>query len=117
MLFVGASAGNIAGPNLFQPSQKPHYTSGLTANLIIFCVMLLIIAVGAAYIRFMNRKHAARRVAMGKPAKIIDLSMESSKQLGQHDEAANDAQQAGGVGDHAFSDMTDLQNEDFVFVY
>lgn len=116
ILFVGQSAGNIGAPHLFSPEEAPRYTRGLTANLAIFAVMFLVIGSGAGWIFLLNKKHAAMRVQMGKPAKIVDLSMEKSGKLTAENEAVNDTDGTG-VGDRGFEDCTDLKNEDFVYVY
>lgn len=55
----------------------------------------------------MNKSHEKRRVALGKPAKMQNSSMEAKY--------ANDEQTgADGVrmGDRAFDDLTDRQNEE-----
>jgi hypothetical protein len=55
---------------------------------------------------------------MGKSAVIVDRSMMNSKEraadraLGGNPEEATITS-----GDNAFEDMTDLKNEDFIFVY
>jgi hypothetical protein len=77
--------------------------------------IIVIVGMGAAWIRVLNGKHAAERVRLGKSALVVDLSMESKRHLSIHDEAVN--QSAGGVGDKAFEDCTDLKNEDFIYVY
>lgn len=50
-------------------------------------------------------------MAMGKSAKIIDRSMQA---VGETEVDKNDAQM---VEDNAFKDLTDFENEDFVYVY
>lgn len=76
---------------------------------------------------------------MGKPAVIVDTSLDSpeevaaaaaaaaamKKTVGDNeigdvknaDEAAASADDAERLGDRAFDNLTDLENEDFVFVY
>lgn len=64
---------------------------------------------------FLNKKHATRRVQVGKSAVIADRSMMTTEER-----AVSDAvDEANGLesGDKAFDDETDLKNEDFVFVY
>lgn len=70
-----------------------------------------------AYLLFLNKKHEKKRVSMGKSAKIIDHSMVAVGTLpaGGKEEDASHAQQ--GEDDNAFKDLTDLVNEDFVYVY
>ena len=114
ILFVGASAGNIIEPHLFKPSEKPHYYRGLRANLALFVAIVVLVVLATFWIKLLNRKHAATRESMGKAAKVIDLSMEKGREVD-----AEDAENVGasGVGDKAFDDVTDIKNEDFIYVY
>ena len=114
ILFVGASAGNIIGPHLFKPAEKPYYRRGLRSNLALFVAIVVLVLLAMAWIKVLNRKHAAAREAMGKSANIVDLSMEGSRD--SDPEGAEDAH-ADGVGDKAFDDVTDIKNEDFIYVY
>lgn len=59
ILFVGASAGNIIGPHLFNPSEAPRYSRGLRSNLALFCTLIALFCLGIAYITVLNKKHAA----------------------------------------------------------
>ena len=114
ILFVGASAGNIIGPHLFKPSEKPLYSRGLRINLGLFVAIIVMVVLAMAWIKILNRKHAALRESMGKSAVVVDLSMETDKQEDEeHTEDAHDSR----IGDKAFDDMTDLKNEDFIYVY
>ncbi|KAL2133504.1 hypothetical protein VTI74DRAFT_2230 [Chaetomium olivicolor] len=114
MLFVGSNAGNVIGPLLFRPDEKPRYTRGLTANLVLFVALAVLIGLGALWIKFLNVKHAKARVALGKPEKMVDLSMVDAKDE-DDDDVLNQA--ADHVGEKAFEDLTDLKNEDFIYVY
>lgn len=116
ILFIGASAGNILGPNLYRMDQRPRYTDGLVSNLAMFILIIILVAVGVGWIRFLNMRHAKARERVGKSANVVDLSMESKYALQSKGEIVNDVQGAG-VGDKAFDDMTDLKNEDFIYVY
>ena len=89
----------------------------MSANLALFVAIIVLVGLGAAYIRILNGKHAAARERMGKSAQVVDLSMEKNRALSAHGEAVNDGVAAGGVGDKAFDDVTDLKNEDFIYVY
>ncbi|KAK7183002.1 hypothetical protein DPSP01_006049 [Paraphaeosphaeria sporulosa] len=114
ILFVGASAGNIIGPHLFKPSEKPYYRRGLRANLALFVAIIVFVVLAMVWITILNRKHAAERERLGKSAKVVDLSMETSDHP-EGEEAVNASQ--GGVGDKAFDDITDIKNEDFIYLY
>lgn len=114
ILFVGASAGNIIGPHLFKPSEKPRYSRGLRANLALFIAIVVLVVLGMLWVKVLNRKHAAARERLGKSANVVDLSMQTAKHEVDADEAAN--VEASGVGDKAFDDVTDLKNEDFIYL-
>ncbi|KAF2852576.1 allantoate permease-like protein [Plenodomus tracheiphilus IPT5] len=114
ILFVGASAGNIIGPHLFKPSERPNYHRGLRANLALFVTIMVLIVLAVFWIKLLNRKHASTRESMGKAAVVIDTSMGASTEA---DAEGADSAQASGVGDKAFDDVTDIKNEDFIYVY
>ncbi|PTB78886.1 MFS general substrate transporter [Trichoderma longibrachiatum ATCC 18648] len=117
MLFVGASVGNIIGPQLFKPSEKPRYDRGLRSNLALFVVLAILIVAGMLWIKVLNRRQAARRRALGKAEVIRDLSMmDRKKGESEYDEEVLNMGDEN-VGDKAFEDVTDLQNEDFIYVY
>lgn len=113
-LFVGASAGNIVGPFLFTPDEKPYYTRGVRANLALFVVLAVLVALGTLLIRVLNRRQAAKRRAMGKAENIVDLSMADRKAM-ENQEVEGPEREA--IGEKAFEDVTDLKNEDFIYVY
>ncbi|KAF4119231.1 MFS family permease [Geosmithia morbida] len=121
ILFVGQSAGNIIGPFLFRPNEAPKYTRGLTANLALFVVLAGLVILGMLLIRILNAKQAAKRKAMGKSEHIQDLSMADQKQLDAavlNDDVEGGADDAAHpVDNKALEDITDRQNEDFVYVY
>lgn len=105
--------------------------------------MVMCLVVGASlHIRRLNLQHGRRRVALGKSAVVVDMSLESAEEVermetmenSQHqgrareiadNEAGNpsggDALEEDGHGnqqcDKAFGDVTDLENEDFLFVF
>lgn len=114
-LFVGASAGNIIGPHLFTPAEAPRYSRGLRANLALFIAIIILTLLATVWVGVLNRKHAIMRVALGKCADLVDLSMETSHNLKEAGEVVN--ADNGGVGDKAFDDKTDLRNEDFIYLY
>ncbi|KAK1954544.1 major facilitator superfamily transporter [Colletotrichum sublineola] len=131
-LFVGQSVGNIIGPLLYKPSESPKYTRGLTSNLALYCVIVVLVITTSLYLAFLNRSHSKRRVAMGKSAVIIDTSLLSSAEAEKmkQEQAAGQAGDTGhemaasgeetvpdDVGARAFDNLTDLENEEFCFVF
>jgi hypothetical protein len=64
---------------------------------------------------FLNKRQAARRTALGKSAVIVDRSMMNAQERAISDEA--DEGSGASRSEKAFDDITDLKNEDFIFVY
>ncbi|KAF4463623.1 allantoate transporter [Fusarium albosuccineum] len=125
-MFIGQSLGNIIGPQLYKPSEAPEYIRGLYWNLLLYCAILVLVGVASMYLAHLNRNHSRRRVMAGKEAVIVDYSLYSPEEAerlrrmkavdGQENENARD--EAGRrVGEHAFDDLTDLMNDEFVFVF
>lgn len=111
-LFVGQSVGNIIGPLLYKPSEAPEYFRGLQWNLMLYCAIIVLVGLTSAYLSWLNKEHARRRSRMGKAASAeygvlgADRDPEEDHDLGGPEPGAR-----------AFDDLTDLQNEEFIFVY
>ncbi|KAK4904581.1 hypothetical protein LTR66_017888 [Elasticomyces elasticus] len=113
ILYVGQCAGNVLGPNLYTTAEAPLYRRGLLSNLALFCVLIGLTGANAAYLFYLNKQHEKRRVAVGKSAKIVDQSMQAVQAVS--DAKEDQPQQA--ADDNAWKDLTDWQNEDFVYVF
>ncbi|KAK1749779.1 major facilitator superfamily domain-containing protein [Echria macrotheca] len=107
---AASSAGNIIGPLLFNEADAPSYLPGLRSTLGVFCAMLVSVLFQVVNLVALNRSQAKKRVANGKPAVIHDHSMEE-RYVDIH--ADND----GEIGDQAFTDLTDRENDEFIYVY
>lgn len=68
------------------------------------------------YLKFLNVKHSRMRAAVGKSAEVIDESMLRKTDLQNLGKGVNE-QTTPRDQDNAFADMTDLKNEDFIYVY
>ncbi|KAM0265607.1 hypothetical protein ACHAQJ_000039 [Trichoderma viride] len=142
LVFIGSSAGNIIGPLLFTPDEAPSYSRGLRANIVFFTMVLLFVGITSLYLKYLNSDHAKRRVALGKSAVVLDMSLETAEDAERMealeramregtqrlteengDTRLEGADEENGVqpddvkGRKAFADITDLENEDFVFVF
>ncbi|KJZ79677.1 hypothetical protein HIM_01146 [Hirsutella minnesotensis 3608] len=142
LVFIGACAGNVVGPLLFRPDEAPAYSRGIRANLALFAAVMILVVLTSAYLRYLNRKHSQQRAALGKRAEIADLSLETaadaeriqrmqrstpayqsrmSEEIPRAIHLESEGDQMGAQrsdnGVKAFSDATDLENEDFLFVY
>jgi hypothetical protein len=114
VLFVGASVGNVIGPQLFHTDEAPHYSRGLRSCLSLFIVIIVLVLVAISWITILNRKHATQRQALGKSAEIVDFSMQTKRYEVETGEDAN--AQSGGIGERGFDDETDLKNEEFIYL-
>ncbi|KAL3483988.1 major facilitator superfamily domain-containing protein [Aspergillus germanicus] len=117
ILLVGQCAGNVVGPNLYTTEEAPGYRRGLLSNLAMFCVLVVLVVLNMLYITYLNKQHEKRRVAMGKSAKIIDRSMQAVGEPEEEDKGEEAGKGETSGDDNAFKDLTDFENEDFVFVY
>lgn len=120
VVFVGMCAGNVIGPLLYSTDQAPEYRPGLISNLIMFIVVGILGIVVTLYLQVLNRKHAAQRAAVGKVADKVDESMIGKDKIGQNKaiELENGTDATDPVAqDKGFADVTDLKNEDFIYVY
>ncbi|KEY73009.1 hypothetical protein S7711_04673 [Stachybotrys chartarum IBT 7711] len=138
MVFIGMCSGNVIGPLLFSIDDAPLYRTGLISDLIMFATVGVLSALESLpdrraasranyafrliplYLMVLNRRHAKKREELGKTAQVVDESMmgkghmENSKMAGIEDAAAN---QRRVEEDNGLKDMTDLKNEDFIYVY
>ncbi|KAK6081873.1 allantoate permease [Seiridium cupressi] len=125
VLFVGQSAGNVIGPLLYTQTESPSYSRGLRSNLSLFCVIVILVGITSAYLGYLNKSHSKRRVAMGKSAVIVDTSLESTERavvtqgtgVNESGTAEGHPSTTGAIGEHAFENLTDLENEEFIFVF
>ncbi|KAK0610789.1 major facilitator superfamily domain-containing protein [Immersiella caudata] len=123
VVFVGMCTGNVIGPLLFSTDDAPLYRSGLIADLIMFLTVGGVSALIPFYLMFLNRQHAKRREELGKNAVLVDESMMGKGQM-ESGKAVEIEDGEGGAKvrrtleeDNAMQDMTDLKNEDFIYVY
>ena len=113
--YANVSPGNIIGPNLYTVDQAPRYRKGLISNLILFVLIMILVGLGVLWVAFLNKRHAATRERLGKAAKVVDLSMASGRVLAGTEGVLNDTEGTG-LGKKAFDDVTDLKNEDFIYL-
>ncbi|KAL2821223.1 major facilitator superfamily domain-containing protein [Aspergillus granulosus] len=116
-LYNGASAaGNIIGPLLFNEKDAPAYLPGLRVCLGIFVSLVAVVLMQWGVLVFLNKGQERRRVVNGKPAKLVDQSMQSHFRDGLVDDSLGEDGGAQ-LGGNAFSDLTDRENDEFVYIY
>ena len=116
---AASSAGNIVGPLLFSKKDSPAYHPGLRACLGIFVALVCIVLIQWANLVFLNKLQERRRVQNGKVGKMVDHSMQSRYQGMEEDDnlATDEGERREKVGDNAFLDLTDRENDEFVYIY
>lgn len=107
---AASSAGNIVGPLLFTAADAPAYVTGLRSTMGVFAAMVAVVLLQIGNLALLNRLQVRRRLENGKPALIQDHSMED-EYVDIH------ADNAGAIGAQAFADLTDRENDEFVYVY
>ncbi|KAJ5247639.1 hypothetical protein N7468_002622 [Penicillium chermesinum] len=111
---AAVSAGNIVGPLLFTSKDAPTYHPGLQACLGIFCALIVIVLLQWVNLWFLNKLQARRRVRNGKSAKVIDYSMQSHFRGVREDHGEGMTHTR---AEAASEDVTDRQNDEFVYIY
>lgn len=107
---AGLSAGNLIGPLLFNDEDAPEYRPGIAGVLGVFIAMVVCVVLQLCILMFMNRLQAKKRVRNGKSAEIVDQSMRTQVAAGGKDQERV-------VDETIDSDLTDRQNDEFVYIY
>ncbi|KAL5526554.1 hypothetical protein ACEPAF_8278 [Sanghuangporus sanghuang] len=113
VFFVAQCVGNIVGPQVYKTNMKPRYTPGLVTDLVCWIVLAVLAGFTGLYLHYLNRRQAAKRLRKGKTATVVDTSILSIEEAAR---AREINEKAGETNDQAFDDLTDFQNEDFVYV-
>lgn len=107
---AGLSAGDIVGPLLFSEDQAPTYLPGVRSVLVIFMVLIACVVLQLCNLAFLNKLQRKKRVRNGKSAVIIDQSM-------RREVNADWKTQEPMLGEMVSSDLTDRENDEFVYIY
>ncbi|KAL7915058.1 major facilitator superfamily domain-containing protein [Trichoderma velutinum] len=120
---AASSVGNIIGPILFNDRDAPAYKPGLRACLGVFSALVGVILIQWGNLIVLNKLQAKARVRNGKEAVIIDRSMQDHYHTNRHhddgllqdDEEPREREDR--IGQNAFLDLTDRENDEFVYIY
>jgi hypothetical protein len=120
VMFMGMCTGNIIGPLLYDTKDAPTYRPGLISNLVIFVLVGAMGILIPLYLMALNRWHAKKREALGKRAVVVDESMMKKKDMQNNKEVElemTENRTRTVEEDNGLQDITDLKNEDFIYVY
>lgn len=107
---------------MFNAKDAPQYRPGIRAVLAIFVALAACTILQLANLVWLNRMQERKRVKNGKPAKLVDRSMENKyHDLDDTSDDIRDSAEAGAnrtrIGEQAFLDLTDRKNDEFVYIY
>ncbi|KAJ7099672.1 major facilitator superfamily domain-containing protein [Mycena epipterygia] len=118
---AASSVGNIVGPFLFRDTDAPPYRRGLLSCIGIFVALAGSILLQVVNFMILNHLKQRQRIARGKPAVLHDASMDNrfrQRTQSQLDREKLEAASTGvALGDNSLLDLTDWQNDEFVYVY
>ncbi|OBT57836.1 hypothetical protein VE04_01960 [Pseudogymnoascus sp. 24MN13] len=107
---AGSSAGALIGPLLFSADQKPEYRPGIAGVLGVFVAMIVVIVLQLFLLIYLNKQQVKRRIANGKSGVIVDRSMTT--------EVHTDGKTQDLLAEEILPmDLTDKQNDEFVYIY
>lgn len=70
-----ADAPQVVGPQLFLSSEAPYYHTGLYATIGAWSAVCLLCVIMGAYLKYLNRRQGRRRLALGLPEQLEDMSI------------------------------------------
>jgi predicted MFS family arabinose efflux permease len=114
---AGSAAGNIIGPLLFNAADAPSYHPGLRGVLGIFVALVAVVLIQAANLLVLNRLQTRRRLENGKRAVIHDRSKDERYEESGESGESGEVEGKPRLGDNAFLDLTDGQNDEFIYIY
>lgn len=106
---AGTSAGALIGPLLFNANQAPEYRPAIAGVLGVFVAMIVLIVLQLLNLMRLNKKQIKRRIANGKSGVIVDQSMTTHVLAEKTQDVLDEPT--------AVLDLTDKENDEFVYVY
>jgi len=120
-MFVFQCAGNIAGPQFYFAREAPVYRTGLYVDIGCWSVLCVLALSMGAYLKYLNKKQAERRIALGLPGDLKDMSIMTTVEAEEYKRQLTATMLAQGLDEaklyeNAFDDMTDFENPAFIYV-
>ncbi|OCF33949.1 allantoate transporter [Kwoniella heveanensis CBS 569] len=120
-MFGALTIGNVIGPQVYLAREAPLYHTGLYVDIACWCILFILICSMGAYLKVLNKRQEARRVALGMPANLKDISIMGHAEAEAYRAELEEAMRASGynrdlLNEKAFEDMTDFENPSFMYV-
>ncbi|KAI8962113.1 MFS general substrate transporter [Daldinia sp. FL1419] len=110
ILFIGESVRNVVS-----------YSKSLRSNLALYVVIIALVGITTIYLKALNTAHTKRQVALWKSVVVIDTNLDPAESIrnveGGGVAAATSGEDVERLGERAFENLTDLQNEEFIFIF
>ncbi|EAL19997.1 hypothetical protein CNBF3240 [Cryptococcus deneoformans B-3501A] len=120
-MFVFQCTGNIIGPQVYLAREAPYYYTGIYVNVGCYSALIILMVAMSFYLRFLNRRQARRRAALGLPEELEDMSIMTIEEAKAYKTKLTQQMQEKGLDEaklyeNAFDDMTDMENPAFIYV-
>ncbi|ORY25070.1 major facilitator superfamily domain-containing protein [Naematelia encephala] len=120
-LFVAQCVGNIVGPQVYLARQAPVYKTGLIVDLCCWGILCLLVLTMGWYLTWLNKKQAARRLALGLPSELKDMSIMTLEEAEAYKLELTERLRISGFDEaklyeKSFDDLTDFENPLFMYV-
>lgn len=114
-MFAALTIGNTVGPQVYLASEAPQYPTGLYVDIGCWCVLELLIIWMGFYLARLNRSQEAKRVALGLPADIKDMSIMSTAEADAYKVELAEMMRRAGMDygkatEGSFDDLTDVSS-------
>lgn len=120
IMFACQCMGNIFGPLVWLAKEAPKYYTGLAFSISMYCTLFLLVIGQGQYLKYLNTKQRQRRIEMGLPADLKDISIMTLDEADAYKhELMEVLRSQGGDTDlyvSSFDDLTDWENPMFMYV-
>ena len=104
----------VIGPQLYFSWEAPFYYTGLYCDIGAWTGLFLTCLVMGLYLKYLNKKKRERRIELGLPAELQDMSIMSIPEAARYRAELTTALRASGFDETklfegAFDDMTDIE--------
>ena len=112
-MFGALTIGNVVGPQVYLAAEKPYYYTGLYVDIGCWCVLEILVVSMGFYLSYLNRQQEAKRVAMGLPANIKDMSIMTNEEAEAYKVELAEMMRRAGMDiskatEGSFDDLTDV---------
>jgi hypothetical protein len=113
-MFGALTIGNVVGPQVYLKREAPVYRTGLIVDVCCWAVEFALVVSMGFYLRMLNRRQEAKRVALGMPANLKDISIMPQEEAEKYRVELEQSMAASGhdarfLNESAFDDLTDFK--------